>query len=303
LLRSSTSAATRTGGGATERAFYLEAYEGEPHPVHRVGRDSLYIRNAALSIFGGVQPARLADFKGLESDGFLQRFAIVSAQKAALSRPDVKVPNLPELHRNIEQLARSASLLDYRTTPEGSELIAQTEREGAQFASITDYGLGFQGFCGKLHATHARLALILHMLEGPRDQVIPIDTIRSARKLTRYYLLRSAANFYSAIPGSQVMLHRDIGGWLLNKAKDRVLASDLTAGVAGCRGLTSRQIGEALDRFITGGWLEPESEFPTNRAWRLDIAVRQVFAGTAQAERERHEAIRAQIREIADDGS
>jgi hypothetical protein len=42
------------GSGGSERAFYLESYEGNPYTVHRVGRERARIRNCGLTIFGGT---------------------------------------------------------------------------------------------------------------------------------------------------------------------------------------------------------------------------------------------------------
>jgi hypothetical protein len=48
---------------AKDRAFYLEAFNAEGRYVQeRVSRDRLEIINAAVSVFGGIQPARLATF-------------------------------------------------------------------------------------------------------------------------------------------------------------------------------------------------------------------------------------------------
>jgi hypothetical protein len=289
------------GTGAAERAFYLESYEGDSFTVHRIGRDSLYIENNALSLFGCIQPRRLQDFKGLDSDGLLQRMIPVKASAAVLTRPEVKVPDLPALHEAVERMARSQVIMNYSTTPDGSELIRHTEQESAEFATITDYGIGFQGFCGKLHGTHARLAMILHMLDEPEQAVIPTETVQRAYRLTRRYILRSAINFYATLPDSNLLLHRDIGGWLLNADKDRILASDLTNNVKGCRKLPAREISGVLDRFITGGWLEPESDFPNNRAWQMVPGVREAFSERGESERERRADIRAKIGRIVRD--
>jgi hypothetical protein len=40
-------------------------------------------------------------------------------------------------------------------------------------------------------------------------------------------------------------------------------------GVAGCSGKPLKFIQSALDPLVTGGWLEPETEYPSNRAWTL----------------------------------
>jgi hypothetical protein len=288
------------GVGTAERTFYLESYEGGACTVHRVGRDSLHIPNNALTIYGNIQPDRLSTFQGLESDGLLQRFAVIRAKPATIERPDVTVPNLGPLHRAIEDLARMTRLdgRNYSTTDEGAELIRQTRRDAEGYETITDYGVAFQGFCRKLHGTHARVALVLHLLEDPRQVIIPTETVVRAGRLVRHFLLPHALGFYSVIPGSAAALPRDIGGWLLTKAKNQVVASDLTAGVKACRPLNTKQIGEALDRFVTGGWLEPLKDFPGNRKWHLNPGVRGAFAERAETERARRQAIRDQIEGI-----
>jgi hypothetical protein len=114
----------------------------------------------------------------------------------------------------------------------------------------------------------------------------------------RHFLLPHALGFYSTIPGSAATLQREIGGWLLSKAPQRVVASDLVHNVKGCRPLTAKGIAEVLEPFVIGGWLEPESEYPSNRAWTLDLVVRAAFPERVEAERARRAAIRAEIARI-----
>ena len=282
------------GNGAAERAFYLECYEGGTYTVHRVGRDSVYVSNAALTICGGTQPDRLAAFKGLDSDGLLQRFAPVLVAPAGISRPDIVVPGKEQLDDMIGQLT-GLNGRRYSATSEGTELIRQTEREAGEFAAISDFGLGFQGFVRKLHGTHARLALILHLLESPQSDQISVDTIERAGRLALQFLLPHARNFYSTLPGARMALTRDIGGWLLTKAPPRVRASDVTSNVKACRGMGIKQLAEALDPYVTGGWLEPEEPFPSNRAWSFTLPVRTAFAERAKIEADRRAAVRALI--------
>ena len=294
-LRCSSSAGdSNTGKGVAERAFYLEAYEAGPYTVHRVGRDNHHIKVNGLTIIGGIQPSRMETFKGLESDGLLQRFCPVLCGRPALGRSGIKV-NHAIFGQPIRTLAKLTGGETYTTTPTGADLIRLTERDGADFASITDFGPGFPGFCNKLHGTHARVALILHLLNKPEQLVIPEETVACARRLVRRHLLRHARDFYSTVPGSSVATLRDIGGWLLTKAKPRILASDLTHGVKACRALGSREIGNVLDPFVTGGWIDPESDFPSNRSWLLHPDVRPSFTERTESERERRADIRSRI--------
>jgi hypothetical protein len=61
-------------GAAKDRAFWLEAFNGAPYSVQRVGRGSVYIENLSASLIGGIQPEpirKVADDSA--DDGLLQR--------------------------------------------------------------------------------------------------------------------------------------------------------------------------------------------------------------------------------------
>ena len=75
---------TSRGAGA-DRAFWLQAFDGGPYTVDRIGRGETHIRNLSVSLLGGIQPARLAELRGLTSDGLLQRFipVMMAASKLA----------------------------------------------------------------------------------------------------------------------------------------------------------------------------------------------------------------------------
>jgi hypothetical protein len=296
---------SRYGGAVNHgnRAFFLSAYDDKACPVHRIGRDSIYIEHTGASVFGAIQPDKYAQLSGLESDGLLQRIAPIRVKETAVSRP-IPVHGLDLIHQAIDRLCRRAggSCL---STRDGEEMIRRTEADAKRFASITDYGPGWKGFCLKAHGTHARLALILHILENPDEPVIPAETVHRAARLTRY-LLQHARDFYSLIPDGRIELLRNIAGWLLTKKPDgdvggeRIVANQVASSVWSCRSLTSKGIAEVLDPFVTGGWLEPESEYPNNRAWLFNPAIRAIFREREAEERERRKRIRETIRALGE---
>ncbi|MBS9404930.1 DUF3987 domain-containing protein [Halomonas sp. TRM85114] len=65
-----------------ERAFYLEAYNGDScFTYDRIGRGTVAIEHCALNIVGGIQPSKLAPLvqsasKGSVNDGLVQRFQL-----------------------------------------------------------------------------------------------------------------------------------------------------------------------------------------------------------------------------------
>jgi hypothetical protein len=164
--------------------------------------------------------------------------------------------------------------------------------DGGTLAKLTDYGQGFQGTCSKLHGTHARYALILHLLDNADEEVIPTQTVYRALLLIRKYLLPQAKLFFGTLAGSPYQRLREAAGWILTKAPMRFVASDLTANVRGCRGMGTKEIGEMLDLLVTGGWLEPENPFPSNRAWEIHPRLRATLVERHGTERDRREEAR-----------
>ena len=66
----------------SERAFYLEAFNGDGSFVYdRIGRGTVHIECATVSIIGGAQPSRVAPLvrgamTGERDDGLIQRFQL-----------------------------------------------------------------------------------------------------------------------------------------------------------------------------------------------------------------------------------
>ena len=87
------------------RAFYLSAWSGKTaYTYDRIGRGSLFIEAACLSVFGALVPGTLerylrATFSGERADGFIQRFQLLV------------YPDLPSrwvyVDRPIEEAARA----------------------------------------------------------------------------------------------------------------------------------------------------------------------------------------------------
>lgn len=282
--------------GAAARGFLLTTYDGNDTWFHRRSSGAMQISNAALTLFGCTQPTRLAKFKDLEDDGLLQRFLIMRPARAlGGSRLDVHVRGLDRIETAITDLVHR-SAMRYRLSPTGAAMVRETERLGADWERQAEAGLGFPAWARKMHGQHARLALILHLLEAPGEAQIADDVVMRAGRLLREYLLPHAYGFYSGMPDGGLELLRSTAGWLLTKAPTRFTAGNVQQGVSGCARKPLRFIQAALDPLVTGGWLEPETEYPNNRVWTLVHNVRQHFAERTKAERQRRAALAELIR-------
>jgi hypothetical protein len=293
--------------GFAERSFYLESFEGGPYNVLRIGRDSIHIHVNGLTVYGCIQPDRLKQFADLEDDGLLQRFIAYRARSAVLSRPVGSIPGKTEFDNTIAKLADMPGrpYRPYRSTKESTDIIRKLEADALDYASLTDLGPGFSGFCAKLHGTLARLALILHMLKHPDPDVTMIDpnTVSQADRIVRGFILPSAVDFYHGVSEKRVERTRSIASWLLTSAPDVIRASDFGKYVRACRDLSAAELNAALEPLITGDWLDPETPWPSNRAWHLNRAVRSVFAARAEEVKTRGELSRQLWARVAEQRS
>jgi hypothetical protein len=72
------------GGREGERAFYLQAWNGDiGHKIERIGRGSIFVPACCLSMLGGIQPDKLRSYLSdasetrLQDDGLIQRFQLL----------------------------------------------------------------------------------------------------------------------------------------------------------------------------------------------------------------------------------
>jgi hypothetical protein len=285
-----------SSSGAGARSFLVTTHDAGETWFHRKSSGATHIPNTAMTIFGCTQPARLAKFKDLEDDGLLQRFLIVRPSRVVGgSQPSVRVRGLERLEDAITALVHRGAT-QYRLSAAGAAMVRETERIGEDWERQSEAGLGFPAWARKMHGQHARLALTLHLMEAPAEEQIADDVVERAGRLMLEYLLPNAYVFYCALPDSGLALLRSAAGWLLTKAPTRFTAAHVQRGVAGCSGKPLKFIQNTLDPLVAGGWLEPETEYPTNRAWMLVDGVREVFAERGKVERERRAALAALVR-------
>ena len=98
-----------------DREFYLESWNGNgAFTVDRIGRGTLHISSLCLSVFGGIQPSKLASLapsKGAGSDGLLQRFQLIvyPKQKKTWKKIDRK-PNKEAFEALLGVFKKSSKL-------------------------------------------------------------------------------------------------------------------------------------------------------------------------------------------------
>ena len=283
-------------GGAADRAFALQSYNGGNHVVDRVIRGMLPINNLLCTICGGIQPDRLRAFGDLTDDGLLQRFVpiIVAAATMGEDEADHRANGYAEV---INRLLATPSGFRLQLS-EGAHAVREAvQRRAFGLEQSEVLGARFVGFCGKLIGLWGRLTLVLHLIAQGDDAPVSVVTATAAQVLLYRSVLPNAARVYTAMGGAGADMEatQTIAGYILTKGLSRVVMSDLTSNIRVCRHKSAEDIRKLLSPLEAGGWLWPEKEWqPT--AWVVAPQVHVQFAGQATKERMRREAVKALIK-------
>lgn len=276
-------------GGAADRAFFLQSYNGGSHVVDRVGRGTVAINNLLVTICGGIQPDRLAQFGDLADDGMWQRFIPIIVAPGTLGTDDPAVgESVSERFALRLESMIDASRGDTASMSEAAHGIrGELERELFALEQSEPLGSKFASFTGKLPGLFGRLCLVLSYLEPQGlGYVISERTATVARRLLMDCVLPHAAQVYLTMgaAGGSLEATQAIAGFILAKRHARIVASDLTSGVRVCRNQPVAEIGQMVSPLVAGGWLLPETEMPGNRAWLVNPTVHILFANRAAQE-------------------
>ena len=247
-------------GASSDRGFYLEAYDGGSYHVDRINRGELFIPNISLSILGGIQPKVLAELKGLTSDGLLQRFIPVVMTRSALAidRPADTRAYKDLVWRLLDMKPRQLWL-----SGEGLEVMEDIRKHLHEIERNAD-GLweGFDLFIGKLAGVSGSLALLLHLVADPAEArfvAVTSTTVERVKRLVTEFIIPHAMEFYRSVsaasPNGDHL--RKLASWILTNSKQRIVASDITANVAGFRGLGLFDLNRRVSPLVAAGWLTP----------------------------------------------
>lgn len=282
-------------GGAADRAFALQSYNGGNHVVDRVMRGTLPINNLLCVLCGGIQPDRLRQFGDLTDDGLWQRFIPVIVAPAGMGEDDVDQE--AEVYTEIiDRLLRVAPDTRLRLCDDAHNIREDVQRRVYALEQSEVLGNRFVGFCGKLVGMWGRLTLVLHLMSEPGSEIVRGETADAARTLLFKSVLPNAARVYTAMGGAggDVEATQSIAGYILTKRLSRLVMSDLTRNVRVCRGRATEDVRKLLSPLEAGGWLLPEKDYaPTS--WLVADQVHQQFAGQAEKEATRRAAVRALI--------
>jgi uncharacterized protein DUF3987 len=256
-------------GRERDRAFLLETWDGNgDFTFDRVGRGTVYASHLCLSVFGGLQPARLREYLadavtgGAGDDGFMQRLQLVVW-------PDVQ-PYWEEFDRLPDTRAESRveQILDRllqippedpfraRFSAAAQEQFGAWRKELEQRIRSGDLEPALESHLAKSRSLMSKLALIFHLAEDGREEEIPLIEAQRAAKFCAY-LESHARRVYGCVASRPLQLAATLG----QKLRRGRLGTGFRVGdvyLQGWPGLdTAERARVAIRVLVDAGWVRP----------------------------------------------
>ena len=195
----------------SDRAFYLEAFNGDGQFTYdRIGRGTVHIQNATISMIGGIQPSRIAPIvnnamTGKGDDGLVQRLQLavwpddVHDWQWTDRHPDREARQAYEavfrtFHDN--PLGSPENPLVMRFSPSAQLMFREWMEEIQAEARSGNVSSIMESHMLKMPKTIASLALIFELVEGGRFEIGDLATATAL--VWAEYLISHARRLYSA---------------------------------------------------------------------------------------------------------
>ena len=196
-------------GREQERAFFLECWNGDAaFTVDRIGRGSVHVPHACISLFGGIQPARLRDYladamrDGPSNDGLVQRFQLMvwpdmpPAWRYVDRQPDTNAQEYAaQVYRRTAAL-EAADPLRLQFDDEAQALFEQWLTYLEQRIRGEEVAPVMQAHLAKYRSLMPSLALLFALADGHTD-CVPLSQAKLACNWCDY-LETHAKRVYSA---------------------------------------------------------------------------------------------------------
>ncbi|WP_158789124.1 YfjI family protein [Granulicella sp. L46] len=166
-------------GREQERAFFLEGWNGDAaFTIDRIGRGSVHVPHVCMSMFGGIQPARLRSYladallDGPSNDGLIQRFQLIvwPDKPSKLGYID-RLPDNDAIERAAQVYRRIAAIdpanpLRLQFDNEAQTLFEQWLTDLEMRISDDDVSPTMQAHLSKYRSLMPSVALLLALADG-----------------------------------------------------------------------------------------------------------------------------------------
>lgn len=300
-------------GAGLDRSFWINAYDGGPYAVNRIGRGGLagyIIDNLSVGIVGGIQPDVIKSIMdGYSDDGIIQRFIPIVLHDGVEGedRPapdvgsefDALVERLHEMRltgdayflKQYVTFSREAQEVQYRTAKFHYNLIKAFEGVNKTLAS----------HFGKYNGLFGRLCITMHCIENVNNSAgippkVSVETAERCEAILDKFILPHSMAFYMGVVGLSDDIERAkaVGGYILAHKLETVTMRTIGRNVTSMKKVDRQEAAKVFEQLEAFGWLEQANKRSDAPSWKVNPAVHEKFAERAASEVVR----RADVREI-----
>ncbi|WEJ32182.1 DUF3987 domain-containing protein [Devosia sp. SD17-2] len=291
---------------ASDRGFWLQAFNGGSYAVNRVGRGAALVPNLSVSLLGGIQPEPIrAISKDLADDGLMQRIVPICLGPARVGTDAPSGSEVGDYRDAITCMRRMRLRGDTLRFSDGAhEIRAKREKRHHELAMAWEtVNRKIGAHLGKYDALFARLCIVFHCLETRGDMPaneISADVAERVAAFIDEYIYRHLLAFYANVLGTADDQDKvtAVAGYILAHRLESISVSEARRGDRKMRQMAEDQAQEVLAQLDAFGWLTPTAPGARNAKsprYKVTAAVHAMFAERAAAEARRREEVRAII--------
>ncbi len=266
------------GKGGADRAFWLEAFNGNPFTVDRVKfgvNGSIWVPSLSISVIGGIQPDKLQ--RALlddADDGLAARFLYVWPEPVPPRKPLFQADNVQAM-ANLRKLQKLPLAINEKGQPVPAVIsLAESAlphfeeyRQDIHREEQAANGL-YLSYMGKNGGRALRLALILEMLwwcagdeSAPPDTVSEDALLYALGMVMDYFDPMARRAFDNAALPPEVRNAVTIAKWIMRAKPERINSREIQRASLG--GMDNAEgIKAALEELQNAHWIKPD---PDNR--------------------------------------
>jgi hypothetical protein len=269
-------------GRESERSFYLECWNGDSSfTIDRIGRGSIYVDKCCVSLFGGIQPARLRSYfadamvDGETSDGLLQRFQLlIWPDRPAKWKYEDQKKDTEAFKRAEEVFIRIANLSAEKPRSLRFSADAQTffQRWLTRLMDVElreeDLHSSLESHFAKYRSLMPSLALLFSLADDDQLEKVGVEHAEQAAEWCRYlrgHAIRVYASRVRPAYSSAIALQKKIVKGLLGFPGGTFTLRDLYRH-QWTELSTPEQARAALEMLQEHNWIRLESRFETEGA-------------------------------------
>lgn len=306
------------GKGGSDRANWLELYNGGSRRIDRVGAGSVFVKNWSASLIGGIQPDPLKAIAGqMNEDGLLQRFMVVYGRAGKQGNEQAPSIELETQYRRIvrhiwEILPNHEPVL---LSPEANTIRKQIVARAYELIEMKFISNSMVAHLGKWEGLSARLMLTYHAIEcatlevHPQSCAVSGATASKVKAFMLDFLLPHAIQFYMDImAGSDTNKHFvAVANLILAKHPHEITLRQITHGWIGWRHASEQVQMSVINRLVDAGWIQTPigSRLAHNRRlatrYIINPMLADKFSRRAKAELLRREEARQIIEALRKD--